>query len=177
LNVGLYTLNPTLHQAPEKLEQFALFKTGRKITGPVHGHKIPYNGRVFRQPWENACLIGDAAGLIDPFLGEGIYNAIRSGQLAADAILRADGLPRADFSRAISEITRDLASYDSETRRFYSNIKRGYRRLVRWPLGQVLVKGFAAGWPVSRIKRNLPLMPFLKPRQFTAALSGPVSAV
>jgi len=32
-------------------------------------------------------LVGDAARLTDPFLGEGIYYAIRSGSLAADALL------------------------------------------------------------------------------------------
>lgn len=31
-------------------------------------------------------LVGDAAALVDPFLGEGIYYAIRSGQLAAQAV-------------------------------------------------------------------------------------------
>lgn len=31
-------------------------------------------------------LVGDAAALVDPFLGEGIYYAIRSGQFAAQAI-------------------------------------------------------------------------------------------
>lgn len=34
-----------------------------------------------------AALVGDAAGLIDPLSGEGIGNAIRSGQLAAEAAL------------------------------------------------------------------------------------------
>ena len=31
-------------------------------------------------------LVGDAAALVDPFLGEGIYYAIRSGQFAAEVI-------------------------------------------------------------------------------------------
>ncbi|MDE2060158.1 MAG: geranylgeranyl reductase family protein [candidate division NC10 bacterium] len=44
-------------------------------TGPLH------RGR--------ALLTGDAACLVDPFLGEGIYYAIQSGQLAARAIVRA----------------------------------------------------------------------------------------
>ena len=36
-----------------------------------------------------ALLVGDASGLVDPFLGEGIFYAHRSGQLAAEAILQA----------------------------------------------------------------------------------------
>jgi len=31
--------------------------------------------------------VGDAAGLVDPFSGEGIRYAIKSGKLAAQAIL------------------------------------------------------------------------------------------
>jgi geranylgeranyl reductase family protein len=153
LDVGLYTLNLTIHQAAEKLAQFAKQKTGRRITNPIHGHKIPHNGRVFRNPWPNACLVGDAAGCIDPFLGEGIHNAIRSGQAVAEAIIHAQ-LNRADFNTAQREIQDDLAAYASETRRFYANITRGYRRLTRWPLGKALTKGFAQGLTVSQIKRR-----------------------
>src|SRR5262249_15201848 len=36
-------------------------------------------------------LLGDAAGLVDPITREGIYFAIRSGMLAARALLGADG--------------------------------------------------------------------------------------
>jgi flavin-dependent dehydrogenase len=34
-------------------------------------------------------LLGDAANLIDPFTGEGIGNAIRSGRVAAEHLLKA----------------------------------------------------------------------------------------
>ncbi|MEZ4588287.1 MAG: geranylgeranyl reductase family protein [Gemmatimonadales bacterium] len=34
-------------------------------------------------------LVGDAAALVDPFLGEGVYYAVRSGQLAAQALAAA----------------------------------------------------------------------------------------
>lgn len=40
------------------------------------------SGRIF--------LVGDAANLVDPFFGEGIYYAVRSGQLVAHAILKGD---------------------------------------------------------------------------------------
>jgi flavin-dependent dehydrogenase len=108
-----------------------------------------------RNGWKNACLIGDAAGMIDPFLGEGIYHAVRGGQLAAEAIMNAGREGQADFEGAMEEIRLDLASYDSETRRFYANIHRGYRRVARTPLGGILVKGFARGWTVRRIKAGI----------------------
>jgi len=41
-----------------------------------------------------AMLVGDAAGLVEGFTGEGIYWAVRSGLLAARAILEGAGTPR-----------------------------------------------------------------------------------
>src|SRR5438270_247091 len=37
---------------------------------------------------ENLFFIGDAARVVEPFTGEGIYYALRSGELAANAIVR-----------------------------------------------------------------------------------------
>ena len=37
---------------------------------------------------ENLLLIGDAARVVEPFTGEGIYYALRSGELAANAIVK-----------------------------------------------------------------------------------------
>ena len=61
------------------------------LTGPLreqrHGYIIPLRPRdgMFSAP--RVLLTGDAAGLADPLLAEGISAAIRSGQLAAQAIL------------------------------------------------------------------------------------------
>lgn len=53
------------------------------------GHHIPLGGQ--RLPLHNGrvVLTGDAGGFADPFLGEGIFYAIRSGQMAAQAVARA----------------------------------------------------------------------------------------
>lgn len=52
-------------------------------------------------------LLGDAAGLVDPLLGEGIRYAIRSGQVAADVVRR--GLSAAEYTRRIArEMGRSL---------------------------------------------------------------------
>lgn len=46
-------------------------------------------GGVFHT--QRALLVGDAAGLVDPFSGEGIYYALRSGRLAAEVISSVTG--------------------------------------------------------------------------------------
>lgn len=53
----------------------------------LRGHHLPLrdpNSALVAGP---VAFIGDAAGLVDPLSGEGIGNAIRSGQLAAEAAL------------------------------------------------------------------------------------------
>lgn len=60
---------------------------------------------------QNLLLIGDAARVVEPFTGEGIYYALRSGELAAGAIVKIFGgesAPSAlgDFARAHSSTYR-----------------------------------------------------------------------
>ncbi len=66
----------------------------------LHGHPLPYyqappwplwHGQPQERLATRRCLlVGDAAGLVDPFLGEGIRYAITSARLAAEAITRDD---------------------------------------------------------------------------------------
>jgi len=74
------------------------------------GHLMPRGGVYHRLVTEGALLVGDAAAMTDPFFGEGIYYAARSGILAGQAIVRA-----------MRENHRRLESYDQEI----------YRTLVR----------------------------------------------
>jgi flavin-dependent dehydrogenase len=53
----------------------------------VHGHPIPIYLRREQIGTPRSLLVGDAAGLVDPLTGEGIRFAIKSGRLAAEAIL------------------------------------------------------------------------------------------
>jgi geranylgeranyl reductase family protein len=53
----------------------------------LKGHPLPF-GNFMKKPIQgNLLLTGDAAGLVDPMLGEGIYQAHKSGELAAQAII------------------------------------------------------------------------------------------
>jgi menaquinone-9 beta-reductase len=61
----------------------------RRLT-PIHG-AAPIGHCVTRAAGPGWLLIGDAAGFIDPFTGEGIYRALRSARLAAEALGEWDG--------------------------------------------------------------------------------------
>jgi geranylgeranyl reductase family protein len=62
---------------------------GRKRLTPIIGAS-PIGHRVRRAAGRGWMLIGDAAGFIDPFTGEGIYRALRSARAAADALGELD---------------------------------------------------------------------------------------
>jgi geranylgeranyl reductase family protein len=56
----------------------------------------PFNVRARRAWAPGALLVGDAADFFDPFTGEGIYAALRGGEMAAAAALRVLERPMSD---------------------------------------------------------------------------------
>jgi flavin-dependent dehydrogenase len=56
----------------------------------TRGYRLPMRTAATVLQRGNAAAIGDAAGLVDPFSGDGMYEAFLSAQLAADAILAGD---------------------------------------------------------------------------------------
>ena len=78
------------------------------------------------QTWEHrrACgegwaLLGDAAGFADPVTGEGIYYALRSAELFADAFL--EGQPEEYEQRWRQDFGAELRRASQMRRRFYGN--------------------------------------------------------
>lgn len=63
----------------------------------IRGHHIPM--RLAKTPVAKGrvLLIGDAAGVADPFSGEGIYHAIKSAQLAAPTVVAGLASERPDL--------------------------------------------------------------------------------
>jgi flavin-dependent dehydrogenase len=68
---------------------------------------------------EGWALLGDAAGFADPVTGEGIYYAIRSAELFADAYLA--GEPLSYESRWREDFGAELKRASQMRRRFYGN--------------------------------------------------------
>ncbi len=64
-----------------------------RLAGLPAAWPLPY-GNYLSRPWHLRLLLaGDACGLADPLLGEGIYYAHKSGLLAARAVLAAGSFP------------------------------------------------------------------------------------
>ena len=64
------------------------FKDAVPLT-EIEGYGLPVGSTKRNLSGDRFLLLGDAAGLIDPFSGEGIANAIRSGRVAAAHVLKA----------------------------------------------------------------------------------------
>ena len=57
----------------------------------LRGHRLPMRRLGASTPGsERVLLVGDAAGLVDPLSGDGMYEAFTSGRLASEAILAGD---------------------------------------------------------------------------------------
>jgi len=69
------------------------------------GHHLPLSGWRWDQPDGRVLLVGDAAGLINPMTGEGIYYAIATGIAAGRSAVRALRT-RADAGRLHREAVR-----------------------------------------------------------------------
>lgn len=90
---------------------------------PRYAHTIPSPaadpGSLLEVAGERWALVGDAAALADPITGEGIYYALRSAEVLADAV-RGDGSPRRYPERLLAELGGDLLKAAALRDRFYS---------------------------------------------------------
>lgn len=84
-SVGIGGLASRLQHPRHQMIQFLKdngFPEGQRI----HGHTIPLGGVRRRTALGRVLLAGDAAGFADAFTGEGIYYALRSGEMASKVI-------------------------------------------------------------------------------------------
>mgnify|MGYP001039384575 FL=1 len=118
LSVGIGRFRPGKIDLRSALER-EMERLGIPLEGvPMHGHPLPSYQAPVWPFWSNSSqerlstrrclLVGDAAGLVDPFIGEGIRHAMTSARLAAEAIVRDD---LSGYERAVwQEIGHDLAT-------------------------------------------------------------------
>ncbi len=117
-------LTETLKTHPVLKDRFKNAKPLETIKGfglPIGSRKVACSGNRF-------LLLGDAACLIDPFSGEGIANAMRSGRVAAKHTLNAFEKQRfdAEFNKQY-----DKEIYDRMWKEL--RISAGEKRLLKYP--------------------------------------------
>jgi len=99
-----------------------------------YAHPLPiYNGMdTVQTPDGRVLLAGDAAGLINPFFGDGILHAVKSGKLAAEAVLR--GTPALYGASIDHEFKRNFDAALRLARFFYQFPGLCYRNAVQRPM-------------------------------------------
>jgi geranylgeranyl reductase family protein len=98
---------------PSYLRQFMQRWGWRPAPGKLHylAHMLPTRTPDVPLVRGRALVLGDAAGLLEPFTGEGIYYAVRSAHLAAEALVQAsaeDGAPKSYAAAVEAEIMPEL---------------------------------------------------------------------
>lgn len=91
LSIGICGKGESAQCLRARLERYMDEKGISRSGAKFYGHMLP---ALERQSWRNNRLagngwlaVGDAGGLVDPITGEGLYYAIRSGDLASQVVL------------------------------------------------------------------------------------------
>ena len=111
VNVGV---GGWLHEGPKLRDHLARLCREHRIPQDaltdVRGYRLPLRRPRSVAARGRTALIGDAAGLVDPVSGDGIYEAFLSAQLAAAAALDIVAGRTADFTGYAEELRRRLAA-------------------------------------------------------------------
>jgi len=132
LSVGVLSTRRGARDLHQQLERY-LHLVG--IVAPLevkrHGSVIPVRPRSGPLVRERVVLAGDAAGLADPLTAEGISYALRSGQLAGEAIADAAGDEARAREHYHAELKREILP-DLTASRKLAAVLYGYPRVRRW---------------------------------------------
>ena len=167
LNVGLYSESQRHNITRSVLAEYVQKKLGTDKFDCLIGQYLGMGGRGNRHRHRRVLLVGDAAGLVDPLTGEGIYHAIVSGQAAARAINSelTEGVPTVEtFRTELREVQVDLGLSKRAANRFYGNLDWGYAALTSPLVRSVAVRTYVQGLNFGRaLKRYSFIAPYLSP--------------
>jgi flavin-dependent dehydrogenase len=168
VNVGIYTSNPSVPLSKTQLRTYASRRLGAVDVDDIRGFPLAFGGARYPATHPRVLLAGDAGGFVEPLLGEGIHNAIKTGQAAAAAIVAAEELGaglHGAYAEQLKPVVTDLARCEYLARRiFYPHAVRLGKNLMRIPwFRSATLKGFAAGMTTRDITSRFWLSPFFTP--------------
>ncbi len=134
LNAGVFSIFPR-RGIREDLQQFMRYyrslSSSSKIT--YLGYSIPIANRKHVFQKERVLLLGDAAGFAESFYGEGIYFALKSALVAAEAVHTSFSKPRDQVYSSLvkKSLHADIHYSELTARLFYPFQKFGFYRMVQ----------------------------------------------
>lgn len=167
VNAGLYTWDAQVTLGKAQLRAYAQARAGTDKVRNIIGFPLGFGGRDYIPEHERIILAGDAAGFAEPILGEGIHNALKSGQAAASAVIACErgeaSSLRAAYRKTAAPIMRDLRRCERLRRFFYANLEGiGFAALASPVSKAALTRGFAAGMTTREITNTFFLSPFFR---------------
>jgi geranylgeranyl reductase family protein len=165
LSVGICGKGEAASAMRVRLERY-MDQRGLSRAGAIYyGHMLPSldsaSWRRNRLAGEGWLAVGDAGGLVDPMTGEGIYYAMRSGELAGDLV--AADRPSEYVAAVEGEFGGDLAYASTLARRLFqgrymfgSNTARLVQFLRRSPrLHGIMQELFAGTMPYHDLRKQI----------------------
>lgn len=132
----------------ERLVAYVRQRLGTDEVDYVVGQHLGVCGWDGRCAYGHILLAGDAAGLVDPLTGEGIYSAVVSGQAAAKAIdaeLRGGAIASEAYHAGLGRLRETLSFSTRAARAFYASPDRGFQAISFPGLRSALIKTYAHG--------------------------------
>jgi len=139
---------------------------------PVRGHRLPLRAFRSKLASQNACVVGDAAGLVDPLTGDGIYESFLSGRLAAEACVERLAGDEQALLRYAKTVTRALVPQFASSwllKHAFDRIPRlTYELAVTRLVWRVLSTTVAGGGHAQRVEHPHPTVLVEAPTQSQA---------
>jgi flavin-dependent dehydrogenase len=107
----------------------------------LHGRRLPFR-RTTEAARGPVLLVGDAAGLVDPLSGDGIYEALLSARVAADAILTGS-LDR--YSERLEQAVERYAATSWKAKLVLDRHPRAAFAIARIPVVWDVIAGLLTG--------------------------------
>ncbi len=156
-NVGICTFNRTIKVSKNQLLDYCQAKLGHQQLTGIEGHPLGIGLGNGPKALGRVLFVGDAAGTVEPLLGEGIHNAILSGQMAAKALNSASTpwLVRRLYDWNMRAHALEALSCFNMHALFYRMPRLGYWWLTRPFMLKGLAHGFTRGLPLDAIVRRV----------------------
>ncbi len=145
LNIGIYSTDSRFRPKKQQLVDFIKKRIKHGMLENLKGYPICTGGAAYQPGPDRILLVGDAAGLAEQLFGEGIFFALKSGQSAAEAIIKdkdLSGIALSEYKKTLKHIQKELKVYDMSAAFFY-RFPRMSLKLASFPFVQ---RRFSSGY-------------------------------